>query len=163
MILQTDGKIVVAGGCSPYANSSGEQGFCALRYHGNGDLDATFGSAGKITVDVTNMYDTAVASVLQPDGKVLLAGLCDLGSGNTAFCSMRLEGGPFGYKTCSLDIDGDNRVLATTDALIHTRIALGITGSAVTSGITFSPTATRNTWPLIRDFLVTQCGMSLVQ
>ena len=46
--------------------------------------------------------------------------------------------------------------------LIGTRVALGITGNAVIGGITFAQNATRNTWPLIRDYLVTQCGMSLV-
>ena len=46
--------------------------------------------------------------------------------------------------------------------LIGTRVALGINGSAVIGGITFAPNAARNTWPLIRDYLVTQCGMSLV-
>ena len=99
---------------------------------------------------------------LQPDGKVLLAGYCTNGA-TIGFCVARYDGGPFGYRNCSLDIDGDGSVLATTDSLIHTRIALGITGPAVVNGITFPPTATRNTWPLIRDYLVTQCGMSLVQ
>ena len=77
-------------------------------------------------------------------------------------CLARYEGGPFDARNCSLDTDGDGRVLATTDMLIGTRVALGITGNAVIGGITFAPNATRNTWPLIRDFLVTQCGMSLV-
>ena len=45
-------------------------------------------------------------------------------------------------------------MLAVSDTLIDTSIALGIT---------LPPTATRNTWPLIRGYLVTQCGMSLVQ
>ena len=61
------------------------------------------------------------------------------------------------------DVDGDNQVLATTDSWIHARIALGITGNAVVSGITFPLNATRKTWPLIRDYLVRQCGMSLAQ
>jgi hypothetical protein len=61
-----------------------------------------------------------------------------------------------------MDIDGDNLVLATTDSLIHARIALGLTGNAVIGGITFASYATRTTWPAIRDYLVSQCGMSLV-
>ena len=75
----------------------------------------------------------------------------------------RYDGGPFGYQNCKLDIDGDVSVLATTDMLIGNRVALGITGSAVVDGVACAPTATRNTWPLIRDYLVTQCGMSLQQ
>ena len=60
-----------------------------------------------------------------------------------------------------MNIDGDGSILATTDSLIHTRIAFGVTGPAVVSGINFPSGAKRNTWPLIRDFLNTQCGMTL--
>jgi hypothetical protein len=60
-----------------------------------------------------------------------------------------------------MDIDGDNRVLATTDMLIGARVALGITGNAVIGGITFAGHASRTTWPAIRDYLVSQCGMSV--
>ncbi len=45
---------------------------------------------------------------------------------------------------------------ATVDSLINTRVALGI------NGINFPPEAARKTWPLIHDYLVTQCGMSQV-
>ena len=91
----------------------------------------------------------------------MVAGYCSNGA-NDDFCLARFEGGSFDARNCSLDIDGDGRVLATTDMLIGTRVALGITGNAVIGGITFAPNATRNSWPLIRDYLVTQCGMSLV-
>lgn len=149
---------MLAGYCSNGSNSD----FCALRYNTNGTLDTSFGSSGKVITPVATGDDNAYAVTLQPDGKLVLAGYCFDGT-NFDFCAIRYDGGPFGYKNCSLDIDGDNRVLATTDSLIHARIALGITGNAVVNGIAFSPTATRNTWPLIRDYLVTQCGMSLVQ
>jgi hypothetical protein len=60
-----------------------------------------------------------------------------------------------------MDIDGDGKVLATTDALIQTRIALGLRGSAVTNGISFPSGATRTSWTAIRNYLATQCGMEL--
>ena len=158
MILQPDGKALLAGYCSNGTNFD----FCAARYLANGTLDSTWNGTGKVITPIGSSYDVAAALTLQPDGKVLLAGYCSNGT-NADFCAARYDGGPFGYRNCSLDIDGDGSVLATTDSLIHTRIALGITGSAVVNGITFPATATRNTWPLIRDYLVTQCGMSLVQ
>jgi hypothetical protein len=71
------------------------------------------------------------------------------------------QGGPNDARTCTLDIDGDNRVQATTDALIYTRISLGMSGPTVLTGITFASHATRSTWPAIRDYLVTQCGMAV--
>ena len=60
-----------------------------------------------------------------------------------------------------MDIDGDNVVRATTDGLILSRVALGMTGSAVTTGVSFPVGATRTTWTDIRNYLVTQCGMAL--
>lgn len=158
LALQADGRIIFAGYCSNGTNND----FCAQRHNADGSLDASFGTAGKLLTPIGSGGDTVSAIAVQPDGKIVLAGSC-AGTLNNDFCAARYDGGPFGYKTCSLDIDGDNRVLATTDSLIHTRIALGITGPAVINGISFPPTATRNTWPLIRDYLVTQCGMSLVQ
>ncbi len=127
-----------------------------------GWFDDDVGVDAKPPMTLAEGNEGPASLLLLSDGKIVASGNC--GVGNLAvLCLARYDGGPFGYKNCSLDIDGDNRVLATTDSLIHARIALGITGNAVTSGISFPPTATRNTWPLIRDHLVTQCGMSLVQ
>ena len=159
MAVQPDGKILLAGSCFNGANNDD---FCLLRYHANGTLDTSMnGGSSAIFTAIGGGADIAIAIALQPDGKIVLAGYC-AGASGLDFCLARYEGGPFSYKNCSMDIDGDNRVLATTDSLIHTRIALGITGPAVVSGITFPAAALRKTWPLIRDFLVTQCGMTLL-
>ena len=153
--VQSDGKVFFAGG---YNND-----IFALRYNANGVIDTNWNGTGRVVTPVGN-FDSAWAVALQRDGKVLLAGACSaVGQSYYDFCAVRYDGGPFGYRNCTPDIDGDGSFLATTDALINMRIALGITGNAVIGGITFSPTATRNTWPLIRDYLVTQCGISLVQ
>ena len=152
--LQPDGKVLMSGSCAG--------GFCAVRYLRNGAPDTTWNGTGKVITPISGGSDSSVAMILQPDGKVLLAGQCDNGT-NNQFCSARYDGGPFVYQNCSPDLDGDGFFLATKDALIYTRIALGITGPAVIGGITFAPSATRSTWSLIRDYLVTQCGMSLVQ
>lgn len=157
VVLQPDGKLVLVGACNGVSGFD----FCVVRLNDNGTRDGTYGANGAVVTPIGNGIDEGQAAALQPDGKLLVAGYC-LGS-NTDFCAARYEGGPFSYKNCSLDIDGDNRVLPATDSVIHARIALGIVGNAVVSGITFPATATRNTWPLIRHHLVTQCGMSLVQ
>ncbi len=154
--VQPDGKVLLAGTCSAGLFFN----FCVVRYHSDGVLDTSFGNGGKVLTAVGTQDSNVAAMVLQPDGKILLAGYC-YGGTNADFCAVRYDGGPFGYQNCKLDIDGDGRVLATTDMLIGTRIALGMTGSAVINGISFPATATRNTWPLIRDYLVTQCGLSL--
>ncbi|HPV22815.1 MAG TPA: delta-60 repeat domain-containing protein [Casimicrobium sp.] len=160
--LQPDGKIVLAGGCLNGSNYD----FCVARLNADGSLDSSFdgpsGSGnGKFLLPIGTDYDYANAVALQPDGKIVLAGTC----GNfidSYFCVARLNGGPFGAKQCSPDYDGDGKVLATTDILmIGARVALGLTGNAVVGGITFAAHAARTTWPDIRTFLVSQCGMTI--
>jgi len=158
--LQSDGKILLSG----YASIAGEIKFAYARLHGDGTVDQSFASNGIGTTgfDAGNT-DFGFGVVIQPDGKILQVGAC---FGPTAFCVARYEGGAFGARNCSLDIDGDGRVLATTDMLIGTRVALGVTGAAVINGITFAANAARDEWGTngsrdIRKYLVTQCGMSL--
>jgi hypothetical protein len=58
------------------------------------------------------------------------------------------------------DIDGDGTVLATTDGLILLRASLGLRGNAMVAGATATGSL-RNTWPLVRTYLNTSCGMNL--
>jgi len=156
LAVQPDGKIVAAGGC----DNGSHENFCLARYLPSGTLDTTFGSGGTVTSAIATSENRALALALQPDGKIVAAGYCWNGSG-TDFCLARYEGGPFDARNCSMDIDGDNQVLAMTDSLIHTRIALGMTGPAVLNGITFAAHATRTNWSAIQNYLVSQCGMSI--
>jgi uncharacterized delta-60 repeat protein len=156
--LQPDGKVLVAGSCKSGVKSN----FCMLQYSAGGVLDTSFGSDGKVTTAITTGSDIANAMNLAYDGKIVLAGYCDTGSG-PKFCAARYDGELFSASHCSLDLDGDGSVLGTTDSLIHARIALGIRGDAVVSGINFLSTASRTSWPLIRDYLIARCGMTLPQ
>lgn len=155
--LQPDGKIVAVGHCF----IGGKYEFCLARYLPSGELDTSFIGTGKVTTAIGSGQAKAYSVALQSDGKIVVVGTCDNG-GPAGFCLARYEGGPFDARNCSMDIDGDNRVLATTDVLIGARVALGITGNAVLAGINFASHATRTTWPTIRDYLVSQCGMSIV-
>lgn len=157
-----DGKLLLGGTC---AQGSGD--FCVARLHSDGTLDGSFdgplgAGIGKAFYPIGSATDTLNATAVQTDGKLIMAGECyDSNSGKYQFCVARANGGPYAYRTCSLDIDGDNEVLATTDALITTRVALGVRGNAVINGISFPANATRNTWPQIRDYLMSQCGMDV--
>jgi uncharacterized delta-60 repeat protein len=153
VLMQHDGKIVIAGGC----NANADRDFCLRRLGSDGSIDQSFPT---LPLNFVGGDDILHAIALQPDGKILAAGQCSNGD-NFDFCIARFEGGPFGARQCSLDIDGDQKVLATTDALIHARIALGIMGDAVISGINFPVAAARTTWPEIRRFLNMQCGMQV--
>ena len=69
--IQTDGKIVAAG----YAYMGAGYDFALARYNSNGSLDATFGAGGKVTTDFPSPNDRAFAVAVQPDGKIVAAGL----------------------------------------------------------------------------------------
>ena len=100
--VQSDGKIVVAG-------SSGSD-FALTRYNTNGTLDATFGTGGRVNTDFpTGMGGLGNALVIQPDGKIVVAGQATdpTSPTNTGFALVR-------YNTNgSLDtsFDGDGRVV----------------------------------------------------
>jgi len=159
LYLQPSGKFIVVGRC--YNNTTDY--FCANQYHSDGQLDLAVNGNGSILTPMTSGIDGATAIAVQADGKLLLAGACSTGANGAGFCIARYDGGPFGYRACSPDLDGDGAVLATTDVLIQARVALGMTGAAVVSGINFATYAARKTWPEIRDYLTWQCGMSLPQ
>jgi uncharacterized delta-60 repeat protein len=70
VVLQADGKIVVAG-LTRQSVTVGD--FALARYLANGTLDTTFGTGGKLTTDF-GAYEVARAIVLQPDGKIVAGG-----------------------------------------------------------------------------------------
>jgi uncharacterized delta-60 repeat protein len=73
-VLQPDGKIVVAG----IAQVSAEDfDFAVARLQPGGAPDPTFSSDGKTTVSFRGV-DIAQAAALQPDGRIMLAGLTRL-------------------------------------------------------------------------------------
>ncbi len=157
--IQPDGKIVMSGEC--------DLTICVARFFDNGALDGAFGSNGIASVTALPTYPELYNNelVLERGGKIITRGTCvyfdALAVRQTASCTTRFEGSTTAARVCSLDIDGDGQVFSTTDALIISRATAKVSGSALIAGITFPVTATRNTWPLIRDYLVRQCGMSL--
>lgn len=165
MALQPDGKLLLAGQCPPSGAVCGGScptaDFCVLRLNTDSALDTLWNGTGKVITPVgAGAVDSVSAILLQPDGKVVLTGSCYNGTAYD-FCAVRYDGGPFPTPACNLDIDGDGQILGTVDSLIHARIALGMTGNAVTNGIVFPAAAKRNSWALIRTHLNTWCGMSL--
>ena len=76
LVLQPDGKIVVAGRTNRPA-PNGNFDFALARYEAAGTLDLTFGTAGLVTTDFGGSVDRAFAMALQPDGKLVVAGDSD--------------------------------------------------------------------------------------
>ena len=74
VVLQRDGKLVIAGSTDNGGPPSNRD-FLLVRYKANGRLDTSFGKGGKVTTDIAGAYDRASALVVQPDGKLVAAGL----------------------------------------------------------------------------------------
>ena len=72
VVIQPDGKIVVAGGAFPLFTFLGD--FKIVRYNPNGSLDASFGNGGIVTTSFPGQGSYAFAVALQPDDKIIAAG-----------------------------------------------------------------------------------------
>jgi len=79
LVLQPDGKLVAAG---PIEDGFGRWAFALARHNADGSLDSSFGSGGKVTTNFgSGSFDQAYALVLQPDGKLVAAGLSNVSGG----------------------------------------------------------------------------------
>ena len=67
--VQPDGKIVAVGYGAGVATDT-----TLVRYNTNGTLDTTFNGTGKVVSDFGVNNDAATAVVIQPDGKIVIAG-----------------------------------------------------------------------------------------
>jgi uncharacterized delta-60 repeat protein len=86
--IQADGKIVIAG----YAQrSAGNFDYAIARLNSDGSLDTTFSSDGKATVAFDfggSGDDRATSLVIQPDGKIVVAGYSQSGGAGTNVISL---------------------------------------------------------------------------
>jgi uncharacterized delta-60 repeat protein len=81
MLLQPDGKIVVAG------NALSATYMAAVRYNSDGSLDTSFGSGGKVTISFgKNIGSAAYDIAQQSDGKLMM-----VGNANNQFALARLN------------------------------------------------------------------------
>jgi uncharacterized delta-60 repeat protein len=111
--IQPDGRFVVAGivrtGNDPQFFAGD---FFAARFNADGTPDATFGTQGRASLDISD-YDVAVGVALQADGKIVLAGMsgASLNSiGSTlsfALARLKADGTP------DATFDGDGRLRTT--------------------------------------------------
>jgi uncharacterized delta-60 repeat protein/uncharacterized repeat protein (TIGR02543 family) len=91
LLVQPDGKLVAVGSNTP-PQIPGLYGQIALvRYDRDGSLDATFGSDGVVETSLENGAADANAAVLQPDGKIVVAGFHDLSTSASEFVLVRYD------------------------------------------------------------------------
>jgi uncharacterized delta-60 repeat protein len=77
--LQPDGKIVAAGSV---IHNNWPLSFLVARFNPNGTLDTNFGNKGVVVTNFGDSTAEANALVLQPDGKIVVAGVSGAGSGS---------------------------------------------------------------------------------
>ena len=134
--IQPDGRVVIAG---LVQKSGGEQVFAAAdffaaRFNPDGTPDATFGTQGHTSVDFSD-YDVAIGVTLQPDGKILLAGIAGANLNNigstVSFALARLKSDGMPDPT----FDGDGRVTTTFYGYDYANgVALQADGKIVAAG-----------------------------
>ena len=130
--IQTDGKILVAG----YIDDSTSFDFVVVRLNTNGSVDSTFDYDGLVSTDIdSNSDDGSYALAIQTDGKIVVAGYSDNGSGYD-FAVIR-------YKSNgSLDSTFGGDGIVTTDVGGSddegVSVALQSDGKIVVAGYTFA-------------------------
>lgn len=80
LAVQADGKIVVVG----FTRVANQDDFALARFNADGTLDTGFGTAGKVSTDFYGNSDQARRVRIQPDGKIVVAGLATAGTLVTA-------------------------------------------------------------------------------
>jgi len=78
--LQRDGKILVVGTVDD--SRTGETSVAVMRFHSNGSADAGFGNQGVVSFTKGGSYNDGSGMALQSDGKILIAGSANAGSGS---------------------------------------------------------------------------------
>jgi len=138
--LQPDGKIIATGYVTPGGvNVAGAYDFALVRYNPDGSIDTTFGTDGRVITDFNGLGDRAQTSVLQPDGKIVLAGwVYTTIAGGIDFGLARYN--PDG--SLDMTFDSDGKVVTTfgnnLDELAR-GIALAADGKLVVAGDFYNP------------------------
>jgi uncharacterized delta-60 repeat protein len=133
LVIQPDGKIVVAGSATD-PNATSNSGFALVRYNTDGTLDSSFDGDGRVVTGFAGSNAAAEDIVLQPDGKLVVVGTStDNTTFNSVFALAR-------YNTNgSLDnsFDTDGRVTTDLPGLTFERanaVALQANGRIVVAG-----------------------------
>jgi len=144
LAVQPDGKIVAAGDAG---FRTGNSRFALARYNGDGTLDTSFGGDGKVTTNWTSGNDPVSSLLLQPDGKIVVAGGVAHNGRNPRLAVARYEADG----TLDATFSGDGKV--TTDATAAkdyaNAVALQADGKILAGGIG-QPRHVRGVFELVR-------------
>lgn len=88
MKVQADGKIIVAGTADTLDT---DNDFALSRYNSDGSLDLSFGTGGKVRADFSHLWDQIRSIDIQPDGKIVAAGVTENPNGTVDFALARFN------------------------------------------------------------------------
>ncbi len=125
--IQNDGKIVVAG-------SMNGSDFVLARYNTDGTPDNTFAGNGELSIDFNTLGDVAYAVTIQSDGKIVVGGFADSGTGFD-FALARYN--PDGTPDNTFDTDGKVTTAFSSNSQLSS-LYVQPDGKIVATGITFS-------------------------
>ncbi len=119
VIVRPDGKLLVAAskdkGFSYIPAVNGN--FALLKYNSNGTPDKTFGRNGVVLTDIAGSNDEAYCAVLQPDGKIVMAGFTKQNGKNKIALLRYQSGGITHYNTIYATTFYDINLNGTKDTL----------------------------------------------
>jgi uncharacterized delta-60 repeat protein len=134
--VQSDFRIVAAG----YAYRGKNLEFAIARYDTNGTLDASFGVNGIITTKIDTGDNSIRSLIIQPDGKLVVAGYsgCDHFNVNFALARYNIDGSldnSFGTNGTVITSFGDISMVISSALQVDGKIvAVGNMGSGVSPG-----------------------------
>ena len=104
MSIQPNGKTVLTG----WSFNGQSDDFTTVRYDSDGSPDESFGAGGLVMTSLGNGHDQANAVAVQPDGKIVLAGLSHNGV-DYDYGLVRYLGDPVAPRPTIFDFDGDSK------------------------------------------------------
>jgi uncharacterized delta-60 repeat protein len=128
--MQPSGKFVVSGDGD---DGNGDPTFLMARYTEGGMLDPSFGNAGRVTNQLSpagSPSSTGIAQVIQPDGKIVLAGSSLELDGTTALAIARYTS------------EGQLDASFGTSGIVKEQFGSGPTATTSAIGSTFTPAGT---------------------
>lgn len=125
--VQPDGKVLIAGRAAEHLGD-----FALVRLERDGALDATFGTGGRVLTDLAGAADAVHAIALQPDGKIVVAGVTTTAATGNDFAVARYL--PDGRLDASFGTGGTVITAVGPDADAAYAIALQADGKIVVGG-----------------------------
>ncbi|MGL4232469.1 MAG: hypothetical protein ACRCWJ_13980, partial [Casimicrobium sp.] len=164
-VLLVDGSLGIVGECW---NAQTLSKTCLALLASNGTDDKRL-PALRATIDVTSTSGhhsrlSGAGAIIRTSRRgVALQTFSSCGpsdGSNDRPCLARMEWAYPRGGWCTPDLDGDGKVLATTDALLLARTAAGVRGNGVTNGaVGFG--GNRQAWEAIHELLVRDCGVRI--